>query len=143
MDRKEADLEIAMKGFDSSRDRSLTLPPTLKADSVTFWASNPNSALGLVSFRRFRPIIESRRPNGNYTRIPESASGESGGSGLGLVAMINDYSAGLDSNLETEPANRASTETKASAGFWNARAYSKDLARGSKTLLKASVQIPL
>ncbi|WP_413206531.1 slr1658 superfamily regulator [Rhodospirillum sp. A1_3_36] len=97
-------LENAMKYTDSKSDHPITITLNLEAARITFQASNPISADAQARYAAFAQELSKGDPMDIYMRILENGPGEEGGSGLGLVTMINDYEGRLCWSFETDPA---------------------------------------
>jgi hypothetical protein len=104
-------LENAMKYTDSLSDLPITITLNLEAARITFQASNPISLATQTRYAAFAHEISEGDPMDIYMRILENGPEEDGGSGLGLVTMINDYGAGLCWSFETDPATGGTVAT--------------------------------
>jgi hypothetical protein len=90
-------LENSMKYCDYRVKYPVTIQLQLDADQIRFFVSNSISAESATSFISFIEELTNSDPNEMYFRqIENNAEDESGdSSGLGLLSMINDYSAML------------------------------------------------
>jgi hypothetical protein len=93
-------LENAMKYTNPDSDRPITITLSLEADRITFQAENPITTVGVDRYAAFARELNEGDPMDIYMRILEEGPGHDGGSGLGLVTMINDYGAGLSWTFE-------------------------------------------
>jgi hypothetical protein len=90
-------LENSMKYCDYRVKYPVTIQLQLDADQIRFFVSNSISAESAQSFITFIEELTNSDPNEMYFRqIENNAEDDSGdSSGLGLLSMINDYSAML------------------------------------------------
>lgn len=84
-------LENAMKYSDAS---PTTITLVLAEDAIVFTETNIASAAHAAAFRGFVRELADSDPSEMYMRQLER-SAETGGSGLGLLTMVNDYGAKL------------------------------------------------
>ncbi|MBX9635769.1 MAG: ATP-binding protein, partial [Magnetospirillum sp.] len=84
----------AMKYSDEHLAQAITIKLILAADSVLFIESNATNAERGRAFQAFVTELASSDPAEMYVTQLERAA-ETGGSGLGLITMTNDYGAKL------------------------------------------------
>lgn len=87
-------LENAMKYSEEHLAHPTTIRLVLAADAILFTGANATSAERGRAFRDFVTELATSDPGEMYVRQLER-SVETGGSGLGLLTMINDYGARL------------------------------------------------
>lgn len=87
-------LENAMKYSEEHLAHSTTIRLVLAQDAILFTGANATSGERGRSFRDFVRELAASDPNEMYVRQLER-SAETGGSGLGLLTMVNDYGAHL------------------------------------------------
>jgi len=87
-------LENGMKYSDDALAQPIRMNLVLAADHVVFNESNAVADSRLGKLREFIAELVASDPNEMYVRQLERAA-ETGGSGLGLLTMINDYDAAL------------------------------------------------
>ena len=87
-------LENAMKYSEEAMAAPTTIKLVLAADAILFSESNCTGAERGAAFLGFVRELAASDPSEMYFRQIER-SGEGGGSGLGLLTMINDYGARL------------------------------------------------
>jgi hypothetical protein len=90
-------LENSMKYCDYKVKYPITIQLQLDADQIRFFVSNSISAESAEGFMNFIKELTNSDPNEMYfQQMEKSANDETGNSsGLGLLSMINDYSAML------------------------------------------------
>lgn len=87
-------LENAMKYSEEHLPHATTIRLVLAEDAILFTGSNATSGERGQAFRDFVRELAASDPTDMYVRQLER-SAETGGSGLGLLTMINDYGAHL------------------------------------------------
>ena len=92
-------LENGMKYSDEALSQPIRMNLVLASDHIVFNESNAVATDRLGRFREFVDELVDSDPNEMYVRQLERAA-ESGGSGLGLLTMINDYGAALGWKFE-------------------------------------------
>lgn len=92
-------LENAMKYSEDHLAQPTTIRLVLRADALLFVAANATGAERGRAFRDFVRQLDAADPAEMYVRQLERAA-ETGGSGLGLVTMVNDYGAKLGWRFE-------------------------------------------
>lgn len=106
-------LENAMKYSEEDLAHPTTIRLALRADSILFTAANSTGAERGQAFCAFVRELIDGNPAEIYVRQLERAA-ETGGSGLGLVTMINDYGATLAWRFENlaEGGMRVTTQVR-------------------------------
>ncbi|MEW5728857.1 MAG: ATP-binding protein [Pseudomonadota bacterium] len=92
-------LENGMKYNDDALGQPIRMKLVLADDHIVFSESNAVAASRAQEFRSFVTELVDGDPNELYVRQLERAA-EGGGSGLGLLTMINDYGARLGWKFE-------------------------------------------
>lgn len=92
-------LENGMKYNDDRLGQPIRMKLVLAADHIVFSESNSVAAERLDAFRSFVRELSDSDPGEMYIRQLER-SAETGGSGLGLLTMMNDYGARLGWKFE-------------------------------------------
>lgn len=92
-------LENAMKYSEEHLAHPTTIRLVLAEDAIVFTGANATSGERGRSFRDFVRELAASDPNEMYVRQLER-SVETGGSGLGLLTMVNDYGARLSWRFE-------------------------------------------
>ncbi len=88
-------LENAMKYSDRDLPYPVTIRLILHPDRIVCLATNAVDAAHAAAMRRYVADLESSDPQELYITILEQGGRGEGGSGLGVVTMINDYGAAV------------------------------------------------
>lgn len=92
-------LENGMKYSDDGLAQPIRMKLVLAVDHIIFSETNAVAADRLTAFRHFIEELARSDPSEMYVRQLERVA-EGGGSGLGLLTMINDYGASLGWKFE-------------------------------------------
>ena len=84
-------LENAMKYGDSKSHVPITITLKLKSNSIVFVEKNAINADQKNKMEKFIEKLLATDPQELYFQILEAGGSESGGSGMGLLTMVNDY----------------------------------------------------
>lgn len=100
-------LENAMKFNDESSEYPISIQLQLHQDRIILYVTNSVSAIAVEHFQAFIKHIISTDPQELYIRQLEENAHSDGqaSSGVGLLTMINDYTATLGWKFETIPGN--------------------------------------